>query len=146
MSKIAAPGHGLAPGAENDDGIHQTIAWVEADVQEKQGGMDEDDAVLMKIGKQPKMKRRYNFWTRESVWVFLIFGQAGLEESLTIFLQSVPIRFVKNSFEKVYEKYSHQRFVGHDVRNLGLCCGSVLDYFRCWWACRPPIWLVSDTP
>lgn len=50
------------------DGIHQTTAaWVEADVQEKQTTVDDyDDAILIKMGKQPKMKRRYNFWTRES--------------------------------------------------------------------------------
>lgn len=48
-----------------EDGIHQNTIWANADMQEKQMAMDTDDAVLMKMGKKPKMKRRYNFWTRE---------------------------------------------------------------------------------
>lgn len=62
MSEIALEAKALGRGNDN---IHQTTTWVEADVQEKQTNMDDDDAVLMKMGKQPKMKRRYNFWTRE---------------------------------------------------------------------------------
>lgn len=62
MSEIAPEAKALDGG---NDGIHQATTWVEADVQEKQTNVDEDDAVLVKMGKQPKMKRRYNFWTRE---------------------------------------------------------------------------------
>lgn len=63
MSAIAMEEKALGGG---NDGVHQTTTWIEADAQEKQIKIDDDDAVLVKIGKQPKMKRRYNFWTRES--------------------------------------------------------------------------------
>lgn len=63
-STTVARGQDLADG---HDGIQHTALCADADVHEKQPRVDDaDDAVLVAMGKQPKMKRRYNLWTRES--------------------------------------------------------------------------------